>query len=389
MCMKKFLLIFFCLSILLISCEKDPLTSDFSKKLVLNKELNNYSERSVITNWVNSQLKNHYGKIVDSLKQNLIYDQMSTGKRNNGENILIIPISNSINKKLNLNSENLLNLVIVQNNEGGFKWSMIVSFTTKNQKANNKLRDETLYNIINNKPIIDNGLFKFLDLSGNLLYQLEFKNNKLFSYAYPTTKNEHNFARSVAPEPICIDWYLVTTYFNDDGTVYLETWEYLYTTCDEGSNPGGGYNPIDTEITLNYEYDINQTEFEDEDMQTLLLSRSTVENPNRVITTAPTPVQFKCFISVTLMSVTRSIISATASPVTVYPANETYPHPTWGIITRNITVIGATQHASFTGRTVSASWSCALNYRWSYITAGGPAKTRQNPWFYSTTVLVP
>lgn len=88
------------------------------------------------------------------------------------------------------------------------------------------------------------------------------------------------------------------------------------------------------------------------------------------------------------MATTRSIISAYALPITIHPANETYTHITWGLITRNVTVLGAFQSATPSGMTVSAYWSCSLHYRWSYM-AHGTFRTRMTPWSYSATMAMP
>lgn len=89
------------------------------------------------------------------------------------------------------------------------------------------------------------------------------------------------------------------------------------------------------------------------------------------------------------MAVSRYIVSATASTVTVQPVNETYPHPRWGTVTRNVTVINSLQGASFAGRNVNAYWSCEINFRLSYITAGGPPRPRQIPFYHEAILTVP
>lgn len=47
-----------------------------------------------------------------------------------------------------------------------------------------------------------------------------------------------------AAEPVCIDWYLSTYYYDDFGNIVSYTEVYMYTICYEGGSGGGGMGPV-------------------------------------------------------------------------------------------------------------------------------------------------
>lgn len=323
-------------------------------------------------------------------------------KRKNGETLIIIPIKSKINEKFELNANYLPNLLICKGKGGNLRWSMIVFYLAEDGKRRDRLKNKTIQNIINNESVEDNGLFKFFDLKGKLLYQLTYKNKKLLAYGSPRINGEKSsLGATVMSGGQCYDWYLETTYFNEDGTIDYKTYQYLFTRCEDGEAGGGGgggsgdspeepEEPVDTEVPANFNYTIDETNYEDEDYQLYETELTPTGGFNELTPySIPTPLKYNCYVAVTYMAVSRYITSAIASPVTVHPVNETYEHPSWGIVTRNVTVIAPYQNASYAGMTVTAYWGCDLNYRWSYITAGGPPRTRQVPFYYAADMIVP
>lgn len=93
-----------------------------------------------------------------------------------------------------------------------------------------------------------------------LLYQWEYKKGELASSGWVQEKEAGKEKRGEAQKTTaCIDWYLVTTYHNPDGTTTV-TEEYLYTTCShsiddelvgDGTGGGGGGDP-DADEPMSY-----------------------------------------------------------------------------------------------------------------------------------------
>lgn len=138
-------------------------------------------------------------------------------------------------------------MLFVMDKAGSIISGNIVYFLPADGKKRDALSPHTIQNIFNNKPVSDNGMFKFLSVSGTWIYQLEYKNGKLYSNGIIKT-NKVNGAQKTNSS--CIDWYLVTTYNYANGSSY-QTSEYVGTTCDgcdnlnyeslcPGSDGGGG-----------------------------------------------------------------------------------------------------------------------------------------------------
>jgi hypothetical protein len=137
----------------------------------------------------------------------------------------------------------------------------IVYYLPKKLELSDPLSPDAITNIFTNKPVKNEGMFKFLSITGKWLYQFEYKNGKLYSDGFVKAKNGNGNQTQLNT---CIDWYLVTTYYYTDGSS-SETSEYLGRTCsntdcggsdymslcrnDTGDGGGGGGEPDNTPTT--------------------------------------------------------------------------------------------------------------------------------------------
>jgi hypothetical protein len=107
--------------------------------------------------------------------------------------------------------------------------------------------------------------FQFLSVTGKGLYELSYKNNRLFSAGIIKTKATDlaNHKEMGTNTITCIDWYLVTTYYDEYGNISYQTEEYVGQTCGECDNPmyesmcpdgggSGGGNETDYEYESSY-----------------------------------------------------------------------------------------------------------------------------------------
>lgn len=286
---QKFLLLLLTTFLLFnVSCRKEIIPENvttFSKSMS-GKKLTSISEKQAIKDWLVEHDKNLNSKDKQTrelVSNNLNYDDITIESRKNGEEILIVPIKEPVKDHLNLNAKylkldanSLLNYVIVRSKEGKLRWSAIVCFLPDNDKRQETLLSKTIENMINVEPVQDEGMFKFLDIKGKLLYQLEYKGGKMTSFGSVIQRQKAEVEKLIAQQakkkgsPIvkknnqptinnyplpedCEDFFLVTTYYDGEGGTY-EEWEYLYTICDGESGGGGGgggeTNPPEEEIDM-------------------------------------------------------------------------------------------------------------------------------------------
>ncbi|WP_157278868.1 hypothetical protein [Olivibacter sitiensis] len=399
------------------ACRQDDLNGevDSLNSLKANKPL---SERKKITDWINAHEEglNLVKKAnINLFKANLLYDEMRVESRKNGDDLIIIPIRDGVGEKINLGPEYLLNLLVVQSKTGKLRWSTVVCFLPENGNKRTVLKEKTIQNIINNEPVFENGLFKFLDLKGKLLYQLEYKDQKLSTYGSPRKKGDTNSPNVAKASIQCYDYYLITTYF-ENGTVVEQTEEYLYTECDEDSSGGdgggggsgggsgnpGGDNPGDSDpedpeeendatVPARFVYEISHTNYDNDDLY--LPEDTEIEYDGDTPLPPmgfPSPLRYVCMANITYRAVDLSIVNAFTYPMNLTPNNETYLHPNWGQVARVVTKIGESHFADFIegGHTATFYWSCDIHFRWTYLTAGG-TRTRQVPFSHSVTASVP
>lgn len=77
---------------------------------------------------------------LQTLKENLDFENLHIENRKNGESIIIIPLSYEVNKKLNLDQNYISNLVIIQSTKGKMRFSTIISFLSARKKNKSPLR---------------------------------------------------------------------------------------------------------------------------------------------------------------------------------------------------------------------------------------------------------
>lgn len=384
----------------IISCRKQELNGDptgYSKNKN-GKSTNSITEKEVIADWLEDHkqsLNPDEVKTLEVVSSNLSYNDLHVEARKNGENIIIIPINDAVKEHLNNNAKYLkldesstLNLIIVQSKEGKLRWSSIVAFLPKNGQKRT-LSEKTIQNIINNEPVADDGMFKFIDLRGRLSYQLEYKKGKLYSWGSPFSEDELPKKEGQSPvkknnktslsSTTCVAYFLITTYFYDDGST-SQTEEYLFTVCSEapdgGGSGGGGGNPqpegLDPE-------DPNDMEVETSGTIHLQLP---LTNDDYAIPEGddsinsfgiPTPIYFDAYWSAVRMAIKRRIKSVTMGDLHGYPINESYWVRGKGRISRNLTYDrGGKWYIIQNPLRVTAElgWEYSASVRYTYIDLG-------------------
>ncbi|MFW0714395.1 hypothetical protein [Pedobacter sp. N23S346] len=408
--MKKnkgiFFLVFLFLLTFTISCQKKEVLNDSSTKLFSSKSLSQKmvtsgADKQVPIEWL--RLHDRYLKGInkqnfEEIIRNLDYSLLYNENRKNGENLIIIPINNLVIKQLNINKDYLkldertiLNLMIVQGRNGKLRWSSIIAYLPADGVKRTQLSRKTIQNIINGEKVSDDGMFKFIDLKGNLKYQMSYKSGKLHSVGIPKTnlKNiSYNQGNSSARSH-CLNWFLDTIYYYADGSTE-QTSEYLFTTCDDQNLPGGGggggsgenpepeepedetEEPNDQDIIVSGSSQSYESEFVDEDIAIDPPQESEVEVDENGNTIIPVPAALPV-LYIHSWSYSYSPIgpfymkTVTMSDATVHPANQTYNTST-GWMTKNITLLDMHKNAQEMGTTAVLRWNYYAHTRWTNTT---------------------
>jgi hypothetical protein len=170
---------------------------------------------------------------IDLLAINLEFSKLTTEESHDGEQIIIIPLKEEFKRLKNISDNCIPVAVMKTTNEGNIRVGNVVLFIPS--KGQTAIPKKTFYNIFYTTHPNCDGTFKFLDVTGTRLYELSYDNGNLFRIA--TISKQASESRTAGT---CIDWYLITTYYYQDGTT-SQTTEYVGTTCsgcDDGMNMG-------------------------------------------------------------------------------------------------------------------------------------------------------
>lgn len=390
--LKPLLTLFFLLTFTMIftSCHKEylvheekSLQADVSEKVNIwldKQKLSGINAKDSVTNakvnGTNTKVSGtNKNANIELLKQNLDFSAAKTEQRDKDFDFLIVPVKEELKTKKNLNKNSTLNVLFVMDKAGNIKWGNIVYFLPADGKKRDAFSSNTFQNIFNNKPVNDNGMFKFLSISGTWIYQLEYKNGKLYSNGIIKT-NEVNGTQKT--NSTCIDWYLVTTYHYSDGSSY-QTSEYVGTTCDgcdnlnyeslcPGGDGGGGSGSNDDLVIADVTYEENEAYRDDEAGSGI--------SPSPGSTASYMPIKYKYHAQVYYHLRTGYVETVVIDPMTadpmVSPFIDSYQRPG----TRSLTLFGHLNAWSKpTPQTARVTWSCLVNGR--YVCKDGTVWTHQ------------
>jgi hypothetical protein len=178
---------------------------------------------------------------IELLKKNLDFTKAHMEWRDKDLNYLIIPIKDDVLLQKGLDKKSSLNLLLVVDKQEDIKFGRIVYFTPSDGKKHERISTNTFSNLFYHKPNNENGMFRYMSITGRWLYQIEYKDGKEYSFGIIRPKADTAKQKRLA---LCIDWSIVTTYHFANGSSYTTT-EYVGTTCDCGDGsymslcPGG------------------------------------------------------------------------------------------------------------------------------------------------------
>lgn len=203
---------------------------------------------------------------IELLKSNLDFSGIRIESSGEGEKIFIIPVQKGLAEKKNINKNAIPNLVIIFDKMQNIRKCNLVLYLPANGQNEVKVPDNVFYEILNTGKPDCNARLTYLDITGRKLHELEYENERLKAFS--------NFREDTSSNPKsetvanCIDWFWVTTYYDSEGLILSEDWDYIGTTCEGedcedpylamlcpmSNNEGGG-------PAVGYEYTVSKRQY--------------------------------------------------------------------------------------------------------------------------------
>lgn len=225
--LKKFLLITITV-IIAFSCKKENSKPETGQT--------NFGLAKKVLDWLDVQKENFKGlkaqEIISDLKENIIFSEITTEIINNKQKIVIVPLKNDFQTSNEVNGHSLKNLVIYEFENMGFTTSNIFESIPEDQSMD-KLPDNLISNIINNKKCEVNGIFIVLSITNGFMEEREYKNGNLITTKYlSTSENLQNREKNKNNTEGCMDWYWITSGYDANGEFFYNE-QYAFTSCDD------------------------------------------------------------------------------------------------------------------------------------------------------------
>lgn len=229
---------------MLSSCQKenDKLKAGLSVKEAENR-INLWLEKQVSAD---NQVKNTR---IQLLKEKLDYSILYFEQLRDDEHFIIVPVKEGFPSINNRNKKSITVFLLIENELGIIRKGDIVQYMSEKQSDNTSIPHNSFFKIFNAEPFTENAQFSFLTIADRLEYEVKYVNGALVSSGRVTGKESATTLNGPPQDPIspdCIDWYLVTTYYYEDGST-TQTEEFLYNTCGS-SGSGGQGNEIEYEF---------------------------------------------------------------------------------------------------------------------------------------------
>jgi hypothetical protein len=157
---------------------------------------------------------------VELLKDNLDISRLRIEQSEEQEKIVIIPVKKEFKTLKNIDKNAILNLVLILDKSGNVRKGNLVLYLPENGQVNNKVPDNTFYNILNTGKPDCNGKFRYLSVTGKRLHELEYQNGHLKSFGNFKDSSINN---GTGRTNSCIDWYWVYTWYDEWGNQISQT----------------------------------------------------------------------------------------------------------------------------------------------------------------------
>ncbi|MEJ7625319.1 MAG: hypothetical protein WKF35_00535 [Ferruginibacter sp.] len=242
---RIFVCFFFLLVFVATGCKKEILSTSV-KEIVLNSKSEKDQQHtrtstinaSYIRDWLEDQQTNTSARrnlVITNILDNMQDANIYAERLNDNSNLIIVPLladtfSNCIDTSL---ATPLQFLILVEDYRGILKRGDLVFFYPENA-TNFQLPTDAFSKYFTHQTFPVDGTFTLVTLDDVKQYEMDIDDGiqKEFRLWQGRAQN------SAVDDPICIDWYLVTTIYYSDGTYEIfET--FLYTECQQTGGGGG------------------------------------------------------------------------------------------------------------------------------------------------------
>ena len=170
-------------------------------------------------------------KMIDLLKDNLLVDQISV---ENNNRFIIVPLKDDFKTANETSLATFKKLVLTENNDETFTGS-IIELIPRGQHTKPGLNISLL---INKQAADFTGISSNLSIYGKFVSEDVYKDGKLYSTTRLISKaktkkgSDTSHVSTLNMSLItCLDWYIITTVYNYDGSVNSVSYEYIGSTC--------------------------------------------------------------------------------------------------------------------------------------------------------------
>ena len=211
---------------ILCACQKEKKSNEENSPAIISK-INLWLDAQKATANITKE------KNIQLLKTSLEFSKIRFEKLSQNEQFLVVPILEEYRKTGKFDKNSILNLLLVVDELGNIKRGNISEIIPEINLQTDRLPSNTFYNLYNNRDLEIDGNFRFLSIAGKWQFQYGTKNGKLNSMGIVKPK-ANSSTMPINKINTCTEWYCVTTYFNSDGEIIDETWQYIGTTCTNG-----------------------------------------------------------------------------------------------------------------------------------------------------------
>lgn len=194
---------------------------------------------------------------IQQLEDKLDYAHLYFEKFRDDESFIVVPVKEGLETMNNKDKHPVSALLLIENQSGKIRRGNIVQYIPEQRPASAGIPKNSLFKIFDAEKFDVNAQFSFLTITDRLVYEVKYKDSNIVSSGVARAgRSATSFTINtppqdpIGPPPLCngTDWYLVTTYYYEDGST-SQTEEFLYNTCEPISGgSGGGGNGNDTEF---------------------------------------------------------------------------------------------------------------------------------------------
>jgi hypothetical protein len=187
---------------------------------------------------------------IASIKRNLDFSRLSFEKGDGKEDYVLIPLKEGFRSAIHQDEDPLTSLALAVNKKGRVLRGQLFQYLPGEQKSAAAIPANAFATVCFDQKGSLNGRFALISIFDKLYFNVEYRNGRRVTFSEMTVKPPATASNVAARQKECREWYLVTTYYNEDGSIYSQEWDYIGTfcvcppneLCDEfgGDNAGSG-----------------------------------------------------------------------------------------------------------------------------------------------------